>query len=66
MSERCAERHNVRLLALLSVLFSLSVIGCASDRNEHPMDGLWKQGYGYNNPNVDRLRNGQTPVGFDE
>lgn len=56
----------MKLLGLLGMLLVLSALGCASDRNEHPMDNLWKQGYGYNNPNVDRLRNGQKPIGFDE
>ena len=43
--------------------------GCASDRNslqnDH-MDSLWKQGYGYGNPNVERIRSGQKPESFYE
>lgn len=40
--------------------------GCASDRdvqNDH-LDSLWKQGYGYGNPNVERIRSGQKPESF--
>ena len=29
------------------------------------VDLLWKQGYGFNNPNNDRIREGLEPVNFD-
>ena len=29
-----------------------------------PTNNLWKQGYGFNNPNVDRIRDGKQPVAF--
>ncbi len=50
-------------LMLATILFFGS--GCASDQPESEADRLWKQGYGYNNPNADRLRNGEPPVNFD-
>jgi hypothetical protein len=28
-------------------------------------DPLWRQGYGYNNPNNERIRQGQPPLNFD-
>lgn len=57
----------MKLAGLLIVLLIVTVAGCASDRNEqHPMDSLWKEGYGYNNPNAERIRNGEKPVGFAE
>ncbi len=28
-------------------------------------DPLWRQGYGFNNPNNERIRNGQPPLNFD-
>lgn len=32
---------------------------------EKSLDDLWQQGYGYNNPNVDRIKNDQTRLNFD-
>ena len=29
-------------------------------------DSLWKQGYGYNNPNPERKRQGLKPLNFDD
>ncbi len=40
--------------------------GCASSPKESHLDRLWKQGYGFNNPNPERIRNGQRPLRFDE
>lgn len=41
--------------------------GCASDepKKDDTLNDLWKQGYGYNNPNADRLKQGLPPVNFD-
>lgn len=52
----------------LMIRFSLllGVAGCASDSHDDHFDSLWKQGYGYNNPNVDRIRTGQKPTGFGD
>lgn len=35
-----------------------------NDREEHT-DELWRQGYGFNNPNVERIKNGERPVDFN-
>lgn len=54
-----------RLAVFLIALFCCA--GCASDSNDRHndhLDSLWKQGYGYGNPNVERMRNGQKPVDF--
>ena len=32
---------------------------------EEQIDSLWRQGYGFNNPNPERIRNGQPAVNFD-
>lgn len=36
------------------------------ERQRKHIDGLWKDGYGFNNPNADRLRNGEEPQSFYE
>ncbi len=45
--------------ALLAVIWGW---GCDSDKPEidphAETDSLWRQGYGFNNPNVERIRNG--------
>jgi len=33
--------------------------------HEEEIDELWRQGYGYNNPNVERIKNRQVPLNFD-
>ncbi len=48
-------------IALLLVLLS----GCASDPHDSEIDRLWRQGYGFNNPNLERIKNGCPPVDFD-
>ena len=57
------------------VLFSLVLLsGCSSLKPDYSLfksdleartDALWKRGYGYNNPNPERIRNGQEPLNFD-
>ena len=53
---------------LLVLILTLS-LGCASsDRRtsfDYNHDQLWKQGFGFGNPNPDRLRAGLEPVNFD-
>ena len=34
-------------------------------RARRPIDRLWKQGYGYNNPNIDRIGDGRPRFNFD-
>ena len=56
------------------VVACLLASGCAhfkpssrnsSDHSEFDADSLWRQGYGFDNPNSERLRNGQTPLNFN-
>ena len=51
----------IRPIALLLLLFCA---GCASKRDSE-IDRLWRQGYGFNNPNPDRIQQGLPPVNFD-
>jgi len=50
---------------IVAAMMTLSS-GCASSPKESHLDRLWKQGYGYNNPNPERIRNGQKPLNFGE
>ena len=63
---------------VISFVFSLFAViffsGCRAVRpdyslfktdREERIDELWRQGYGYNNPNVDRIGNDQVPLNFD-
>lgn len=50
--------------SLLAATMTLTS-GCASSPKESHLDRLWKQGYGFNNPNPERIRNGQRPLNFD-
>lgn len=56
------------------VLMFVLLSGCRTTRPDYSLfkseqeqqtDSLWRQGFGYNNPNVDRIRSGQTPLNFD-
>jgi len=33
--------------------------------SERSIDQLWRDGYGFNNPNIDRQKRGLRPVNFD-
>lgn len=52
----------VLLLALLTV-----PMGCQTRRSEldDQINGLWREGYGYNNPNPARAKKGLPPLNFD-
>jgi hypothetical protein len=61
------------ITCVLAVL-CMSLSGCRAFQPEYSLfktdheertDELWRQGYGYNNPNVDRIKNRQTPLNFD-
>ena len=55
----------VRTICIVWLLVS-TFIGCASeDDRPDPLNDLWRQGYGFNNPNYDRKVNGLPPVDFD-
>ena len=45
----------MKFLYLLSVMLMLTTAGCASKKSE--LDKLWDQGYGYNNPNAEKIMN---------
>ena len=68
------------ITALLGISCLASTYGCAgfseyrrdrvhrrraSELHSSQIDTLWKQGYGFNNPNNDRFRAGRDPVNFD-
>ena len=48
------------------LLLLLALAGCASDDHDDRLNDLWRQGYGSNNPNYDRARNGLPPVDFNK
>ena len=51
---------------LLFVAISVSLVGCASDdHHDNELDQLWRQGYGFHNPNIGRMQKGQPPLSFD-
>ena len=61
----------MKTIACLLAVVCLMVSGCRSLRPDYSLfkseqerqtDDLWRQGFGYNNPNADR---GQKPVNFD-
>ena len=52
------------MLSLVALPVFLAV-GCASNRHETEMENLWKRGYGFNNPNVERIKGGQRPLNID-
>lgn len=55
-----------RLGGLLLAVAICFCSGCASSSKDSNLDRLWKQGYGFNNPNPERIRNGQKPLRFGE
>ena len=57
----------IRLLFLLVALTALHAAGCKSapDPQEQELNELWREGYGFNNPNADRIRKGLKPLNFD-
>jgi hypothetical protein len=58
--------HRLLLVAVLCTSFACT--GCSTRRNEGSddhVDRLWRQGYGYKNPNPERVRQGLPPLNFD-
>lgn len=54
------------ILILLTLAALLAPTGCATDGEDDPdLNDLWRQGYGFNNPNPERIRNGEPPLNFD-
>jgi hypothetical protein len=35
------------------------------EKHDSEIDRLWRQGYGFNNPNAERIRKNQPPLNFD-
>jgi outer membrane protein assembly factor BamE (lipoprotein component of BamABCDE complex) len=56
----------LRQVLLLAVFFLLALLvaGCATPEPKNPMNDLWRQGYGFNNPNAERIRQGLPPKDF--
>ncbi|MHB8899993.1 MAG: hypothetical protein ACYC6Y_14695 [Thermoguttaceae bacterium] len=50
-----------RFFFLLVVLAGF-VSGCATDSD---LKQAWRQGYGFNNPNAERIKHGQRPTDFN-
>ncbi len=46
------------------LIVMIFAIGCASDEHQET-DELWRGGYGFNNPNPERQKNGLPPVDFN-
>ena len=64
----------MKFITCLAIVACLASTGCRTlkpeyslfkTENEERVDELWRQGYGYNNPNVERIRNDQEPLNFD-
>ena len=65
---------NMRSIRCIVLLALVLLSGCSSLKPDYSLfksdleaktDALWKRGYGYNNPNPDRLRSGQEALNFD-
>lgn len=59
-----------RLILHVALLLILFLIGCSpppkrKDPGSEELDSLWRAGYGYNNPNPERRKQGLPPVDFD-
>ncbi len=57
-----------RTLFIVVALFAFTKIaGCASSKSEmeRELDDLWRGGYGFNNPNPERIQQGKEPLNFD-
>jgi hypothetical protein len=56
-----------RALTLLLMTATLAVLGCKSDESmlDPDLNELWRAGYGYKNPNADRIRKGLPPLNMD-
>lgn len=53
-------------LCIFSIVL-LALVGCTTKKKKEDtyVDQLWRAGYGYNNPNPDRKKEGLPPVDFD-
>ena len=64
----------MRSITCFAVVAFIALSGCRTLQPEYSLfkseqeertDELWRQGYGYSNPNADRIRSGQDPLNFD-
>jgi hypothetical protein len=59
-----------QLAILCCLLASLHLAGCAApdtkdnSTDDIDMDRLWREGYGFNNPNAERIRQGLPPLDY--
>ncbi len=53
------------IFCALFLILCGNLTGCASGREDTELDQLWRDGYGARNPNLDRMKRGQTPLNFD-
>ncbi len=55
-----------RKTCLLLPFLVVALLGCTTERKKDTeIDRLWRAGYGYNNPNPDRKKEGLPPVNLD-
>ena len=68
---RAVSMQRAFFVVLLSAIFLTGCRGfkprCAifKDKNAQRTDALWRQGDGYHNPNVERIKNEQEPLKFN-
>jgi hypothetical protein len=64
----------MKSITCFALVTFISLSGCRTLQPEYSLfkgeqeertDELWRQGYGYKNPNVDRIRNGQEPLNLN-
>ena len=55
----------MRTIGLLIVVLVALTSGCVSNSDsDSELESLWEQGYGFNNPNAERLKKGLPPEEF--
>jgi hypothetical protein len=52
----------VRVVCLMLLVACMA--GCCTDSNYDGLNSLWRQGYGFNNPNSARIAQGKSPFDF--
>jgi|GEM_PF-5935957 len=63
--------RNCSLGQIVLILMAVGQSSCTVDYDPKPKIGpdleqLWEEGYGFNNPNYERIRKGQKPLKFGE
>lgn len=58
---RCYGGVDMKRLFFLLAVLAVFVSGCATDSS---LQQAWRQGYGFNNPNPERIKQGQPPTSF--